>query len=458
MSVRIRGIYTTALTALLDDVVQASAPIERRFDGSFPVTPAAATVETTRDRQGVGVHGSQSAVTATVEQLEETASDTFAWAADLPVDGVYAGEVTETGGGGAVLACGDNGDKEGYLPFDATARHIESGDRLRVQVTDPEPPWSDRRPRLDTDIRVSGGLVSLVRGRTTPTDGPALTDVVPADPPDGWGVSWGRAAEDASFEALGTALETAAARGRAIDRSLSEPADELAPGRYWADRASWWVWFGRESRWALDDRRRTVTPTMVGHHRIKAGAETASAAVDFVESVCGSAAVDGAFPFDAVTRQFGPTAGDEIAIGHGKPDGRRYNLGPATVTDRSPDGTVTVERELTPGGTYDALGTAIQAGDTAVTKLTEDRWWYPTVYRGSDGTRRGTYVNVCTPVELFPDHARYVDLHVDVVHHADGRVERVDDDELAAAVEADNVTPALARKARDVADAVASAL
>jgi predicted RNA-binding protein associated with RNAse of E/G family len=45
-----------------------------------------------------------------------------------------------------------------------------------------------------------------------------------------------------------------------------------------------------------------------------------------------------------------------------------------------------------------------------------------------------------------------------VVKHADGTVERVDDDELDAAVEAGNVPSALAEKARAVAGAVENAL
>ena len=449
---RVRGIYATALTALLDEIVQASEPIERRFDREFPVEPAEATVETTRDRQGVGVHGAPAAVAAVSDQLA-VARDTFAWTADLSQGGVYAGEVTDTLGSGAVLACGDG---EGFLPYSATDRRIETGDRLRVQVREPAPPWSDRRPELDTAVCVPGALATLVRGGATASGEPSLTDVVPAEPPEGWGIEWGVSAEEAGFDALAAAVEAGAERARAIDDALTEPPEGAAPGRYWADAATRWIWFGRESRFALDERRQSVTTTMPGHHRIKTGAEAASAAVDLVEAVCDPPGEE--FPFVAVTRQFGPREGDEIAIGHGKPDGRRYDLGPATVTDRTADGTVTVERELTPGGTYDALGTEIRAGDTAVTKLTEGRWWYPTVYRGADGKRRGTYVNICTPVELFSREARYVDLHVDVIKGADGAVERVDDEELDAAVAAGEVSPELAEKARSVAAAVANAL
>ncbi|MUV90069.1 DUF402 domain-containing protein, partial [Halapricum sp. CBA1109] len=216
-----------------------------------------------------------------------------------------------------------------------------------------------------------------------------------------------------------------------------------------------WVWFGRESRFALDDVRSAVTTTMPGHHRIKAGDRAASAAVDFVEAVCEGG--DG-FPFEAVTRQFGPTAGDRVAIDHGKPDGRCIRLGRGEVVEYDPEGTVRIEREMSPGGSYDALGVERRAGDVARTKLTEGKWWYPTVYRSAEGDVRGTYVNVCTPVEIFPSAVRYVDLHVDVVKHGDGTVERVDDDELDAAVDAGDVPEKLAEKARSVAGAVESAL
>jgi hypothetical protein len=148
-----------------------------------------------------------------------------------------------------------------------------------------------------------------------------------------------------------------------------------------------------------------------------------------------------------------------VAIEHGKPDGRVVTLGRGTVTGTDPDeGTVSVRREMTGGGEYDALGVAREGGDTATTRLVEGRRWYPTVYRDGGGTVKGTYVNVCTPLELFADSVRYVDLHVDVIRHADGAVEVVDEDELAAAVEAGHVSEPLAETATDVAERIASGL
>ena len=71
--VRVRGIYTTALTRLLDggaEVVLASEPIRDRFDAGFGVAPPDATVSTTRDRQGVGIAGGSDAVEEVRSRLD----------------------------------------------------------------------------------------------------------------------------------------------------------------------------------------------------------------------------------------------------------------------------------------------------------------------------------------------------------------------------------------------------
>jgi len=461
--IRVRGIYSTALTrALLTsgyDVVQASPPIRRRFDESFDDTDHDVDVETTNDRQGVGV-GGESAVVADVVETLRVGTDTLAWESQTPRGAVFDARVVETLGGGAVC---DLGEGEGYLPYHVTDAHVEEGDELRVQVRADRPPWSGDRAELGTTLETDAGLATLVagkRGVTVDTRDDAagrelagMTDLLGVDVPDGWGIRWRHAATDADMETLRTALTDAVDRATALASVRDEPIE--APSRRLRPASTSWVWFGRESRFALDDYRREVATTMPGHHRTKAGAEAASAGVDFAEALC---VPEGEFPFDVVTRQFGPVEGDTVSIGHGKPDGRLITLGRGEVVEHGPDGTLAVRREMGGSGTYDALGVDQEPGDVALTKFREGRWWYPTVYRSHEGEVKGTYVNVCTPVECFPDVVRYVDLHVDVVKHADGAVERVDDDELDDAVEAGELSEALAEKARSVASSLESAL
>lgn len=469
MNVRVRGIYATALTRVVvdagHDVVLPSKVIDDRFDAPFEQRPANAGVETTRDRQGVGVTGEPSAVAELREAFGAVGIDAFDWPDPAPLGAIFDGVVDRTRGGGAIVEL--SGGAEGYLPFDAVDGYVDVGDRLRVQVHDPDPPWTNDAPLLGTELRVSGELLALVRGGegvsadATGEDATELvrtTDLLSAPSPEGWGIRWNETALGADVSALETALATAGTIAEEIDDAIeaADPVEAHAPKAVTTPLATAWIWFGRASRFALDDRRREVTPTMVGHHRIKAATDAAGTAVDFVEAICEDA--ENEFPFDVVTRQFGPVEGDEVAIEHGKPDGRLFALGRGEVVERDPDGTVTVRREMQSSGTYDALGTEREPGDVALTKLTEGRWWYPTVYRGQDGERKGTYVNVCTPVEVFPERIRYVDLHVDVIRHPDGTVERVDEDELEAAVADGDVSASLAEKAREVASTVERAL
>jgi hypothetical protein len=467
MNVRVRGIYATALTELFlradHDVVQASPPIRRRFDEEFAVADHDVGVSTTDDRLGAGAVGDRGAVEAVADQLGDVARDALVHPDPAPRGAVFDAEVAETLGGGAVV---DLGEREGYLPFGAVDDRVEDGDRYRVQVVDPAPPWSDDRPELDVSLRAPAGLATLRDDRDgTVVDGrgdaaarelAGLTDLVDAEVPDGWGVEWGRAAAEAELDALRDGL-TAAIE---VAGDLEDLPDDVEPTRRLAaPRATTWVRFNRECRFALDDLRRDVAPTMPGHHRVKAGSRAASSAVDFVESVAPDLDGDDPFPFDACVAQYGPEEGDRVAIRHGKPDGRMFDLGRGRVSTLSVDDReVTVRREISGSGTYDALGTPRDRGDVAITRLREGRWWYPTVYKGEDGASKGTYVNVCTPIELFPDAATYVDLHVDVVKYPDGEVEVVDEDELQAAVEAGHLSEALAEQATAVAERMADAL
>ena len=495
--VSVRGIYATALTKrLLDadyEIVQASPVIRERFDIDFDTVYNTVTVTTTDDHQGVGIHGTESAVRSVADVLTSCGRDTLAWDDLTPPGVIFTAQITETQGSGAICALipAENPDTEsktepdlndvhipdesvatGYLPYDSTDKHIEQGDIMTVQSHRSMPPWDNTDQRADavvgTTLRANGGLATLIQGHegvtvdTYDDDEDArelagMIELIDIDLPTGWGIEVNHAATQASLTALKSGLE------RAIDR-----AEDISDGAVAEEVTSTgrWLWFGRESRFALDEIRRNVITTIHGHHRIKAAGETASAGVDLAEALCGDTG-DGnvqiqhnEFPFEVVTQQFGPTEGERVELYHGKPEGHAFSLGQGEVTDWDANGTIEVTRRISGhgSGTYDELGTPRESGDTAVTRVREGRWWYPTVYRSRDGEHKGTYVNICTPIECFPKSIRYVDLHVDVVKYPDGTVERVDDDELNTAVTAGHIPPALAEKAQSVASSLERAL
>lgn len=450
--IQIRGIYATALTELFSDnttIVNASNPIERRFDQQFPIKEPDVVIRTTKNRQGVGLHGEKSVVESLRRRLESIAIDSFSWSDNAPLGAIFDAVVTETLDSGAIL---DLGCREGFLPDNATEEEIEVGESYRVQVHEPIPPWRDRRPSVGPTFRIFGTLAELREDRdgiSVANSNPAIanelartTELLSEDPPEGWGLQWSQLASEADLEALETALS-----------SLRERAMKLVEQNV-SDRATGWVRFGRDSRFALDEFRASIENTLTGHHRIKAGGSRASDAVDFAERL---GVTDNEFHFEAVAKTFGPTAGEEIEIKHGKPDGQQFSLGTGEVLDRE-GATITVRREITGSGTYDGLETPKESGDVATTTFREGRWWYPTTYKGAEGESKGTYVNVCTPLEIFPDWVSYVDLYIDVIRRPDGTITQLDMVELDEALAAGHISEALSKRAHDVADGVERAL
>jgi len=405
MRVKVRGVYTTAATRrLLDagyEVVEPSEPIRDRFGDVFGEGPADTEVRGSDEYLGVYVAGEG---TREVADTLAAGRDSFVFDA-VPVGATREATVEETTGSGAFVRFEDG---RGFLPYSKTDDRIEEDNELRVTVIEEASPWTDGSPVVAAGERVGNELVTLVRGGTgarveggTAEDATQLSRTaatVGAEPPSGWGVIYSRDALDAPMEELAEAVGDAA--GRAEDGD--------------AENEAAWLWLGREGRAAYDEARGEETTTVAGHHRLKATSNAAAAGVDIAEEFVEKADPTDELPFEVMARRFGPSEGDRVEIVHGKPDGRFPSLGRGEVVEEE-GREILVERRITSSGTYDALGVEREEGDVARTRFEEGAWAYPTVYKSSDGTVKGTYVNICTPLELFPESVRYVDLHIDVV-------------------------------------------
>jgi hypothetical protein len=442
--VKLRGVYTTAATRLLLDagyeVVEPSDAIRDRFDASFSKGPPDVEVRTSDEYLGLYIVGEG---TKEVTEVLAAGEDSFFFDA-VPVGAVCDATVEQEASSGAFVRFGDG---RGFLPYSKVDDHVEEGDELRVTVVEEAAPWSNGSPVVAAGERVGNELVTLVRGASgSRVEGGSKEDAtqlsrtaatVGAEPPSGWGVVYSRDALDAEMGELADAMNEAAER-------TGENDDEEAV----------WIWLGRDGRAAYDEARGEETTTVPGHHRLKATSKTASAGVDIAEALVEDADPTDDPPFDVFARRFGPHEGDQIEIVHGKPDGRYPSLGRGEVVSADADEdemAVVVERRITSSGTYDALGVEREDGDVARTRFEEGGRAYATVYKSAEGEKKGTYVNVCTPLEVFPDAVRYTDLYIDVVE-VDGETRVVDEEELTDSVEEGVVTEGVAERAREVAD------
>lgn len=183
------------------------------------------------------------------------------------------------------------------------------------------------------------------------------------------------------------------------------------------------------SKKKLDEIRSTVVPTLSGHHYYKAcGGKIAymlEMAEKLLEKGCPMKEVEDLFR-ETIWCEY-PQNGAKIGIEHVKIDGRTFHLGEARIAELSEYGTqIKLLRVFSTPGVYDGLGVRKEPGDYAITSMRIGGWSFKTSYFSRNGEYKGTYVNINTPIEMYPSKIRYVDLEVDICMWPDGRIQKID--------------------------------
>ena len=223
----------------------------------------------------------------------------------------------------------------------------------------------------------------------------------------------------------------------------------------------WEVELPGGSKATLDAARAAVWPTLPGHHQLKIIAQNE---VDRAEELLASgrgAAID---LTSDLRRRFllsGLRPGRDIVVEHVKPFGKVIPLPGRVATLEGDPGErlqLRLARIFRPGARFDSLNEPKLLGDHGETELLEGSWVARRTYRRANGAPIGELYNIQTPVELYPDRARYLDLQVDVAAWPDGRVEIVDLADLDEDVTAGLLSPTLAAQAVAVAKGVRDSL
>jgi len=145
--------------------------------------------------------------------------------------------------------------------------------------------------------------------------------------------------------------------------------------------------------------------------------------------------------------------GREVAIEHVKLDGRVLSLSEGKILySNYKDKKLVLKRSRFKGRyQYDGLAVPKAEGDYAVTEVNEGSWYYRHSYYRQDGQLIGEYYNVNTPIEIYPDRIRYVDLEIDVVKWPQGESEIVEKELLEREIECGRINQKLGEKALNVA-------
>ncbi len=419
--VRLRGIYATALAVLLGEhgwrIVQPAEELLLPIDPQDRFAPFEVDVKDRDDRQGVVIAGETDSVNALKEILFAELPDVVCVPASAELGAIYLGIVKRKRAWGYEI---DLGDLTGFLPQAELTHPLKKGEALRVQVKE----ICHYQPIVTTHLSIAGRFVVLSPERgvgiskeiTDPDERERLLNLGRQCCANGWGVIWRTGAYRQDVRELQREI-------RLLQRELpkldSHP-DEGIPGKLRAGQTALVVEFPGGSKQALDAWRARCVPTEPGYHRACSAPEAAAT----------------------------PNPHDRIRIEHVKVHSDLSVVMTAQVI-RVDSQQLRVRREIKGVGVYDGLNIPKEPGDYAVTEFRLGAWHYETRYYSRDGALKGIYVNVNTPIEIYSDRVRYVDLEIDVVQRPAEPPQVIDEEDLEQIAQV--VSPRLVARARAVA-------
>jgi Ribonuclease G/E len=436
---KVRGIYSTALTKMLlengFEIVQPSLTIKNRFGLSDNSAPPDLVTKDRYDLQGIRVLGTPEAVSKLQSILESSFSDVLTRRWMVSVDGIYKGKLFESNENSVYVDV--DGNVVGRLPKSETAGINE--EQLIVQVERRR--IGTKQPLLTTNLKIVGnhailaqnskvGVSLKIRDLTKRAELYALGKMLA---PEGWGIIWRESATTLSREKLETEIATLVKKIKVLYERAShaEAPTLLIEGSYFMDVE--FPWFSKRG---IDKLRASVAPTLEGHHFYKSCGGKVSAALEMAEKLLekgqGISEVEKSFK-EQILGEF-PEVGSLVNVEHVKPSGLAFRLGQATIESLD-EKQLAYSRMMRSNGFYDGLGVKKEAGDKAVSETKMDDWCITTKYFSNSGKWKGTYINLNTPVEVYPTAIRYVDLEVDICIQPNGTIKVLDMEKLEKTLE-----------------------
>jgi predicted RNA-binding protein associated with RNAse of E/G family len=447
MKIKIRGIYATALTHLLSeagfDIVSPSKAVSERLNTKDAEGSADILIYDKEDLNGITINGY--GAEQVVEKLRKHFSDIAI--KKVEAGAIYAGKIKKIVNESKNIIV-DIGGEEGVLNLQNYWGFLREGERVLAQVKG----IIGSKKILSTQLRLFGNNVILIKDGFTkvskhiqsPSEIKRLVELGKNSGIKGWGLLWKSLAEGKPDAELTEELNLLAQEEKVLKEKFEQTAEPslIKPGS-----CNYFIDFGPSTKQKLDKIREGLSPTIVGHHFLKSGGYSLLA--DFAESLNG---LDNNFVIDrlnTVLHREGPKEKQQYEIIHKKLGNRDVVM--KGIIEKADANEVIIRRRLMEGGRFDGIGGAIEKDDYAITKISPNGWTVVHKYFNKDGIQKGVYININTPVEVYPKFARYLDLEIDVIER-DRKREIIDAEKLKHLVDEGIISKELADEAIKIAN------
>ncbi|MEM2928946.1 MAG: DUF402 domain-containing protein [Nitrososphaerota archaeon] len=203
------------------------------------------------------------------------------------------------------------------------------------------------------------------------------------------------------------------------------------------------------SKKKLDEIRESVVFTLPYHHSLRAGGQNISEMISFIEKLVYEKLIDSNIIlklFSENLKNMLPKMNQLVRIQHVKLNGRIINLTPGKVIYNNGN-KIILKRKFKSEGIYNGLGIKKNVGDYALTEISRENWFVYSKYYNFMNNLKGEYYSICTPIEIYENYIRYVDLGIDIVKLPNNSPKVVDIEELEEAYEKGIISEWLKEKA-----------
>ena len=461
LGVRVRGIYSTAITQLLlsraISIADPTEPIRERFPELVPAEAAGVTVKDRDDKHALIVLGLDPLFSEVTAAIRGEIKWSIYREAPLGYFSSYKCRVLRKTRGGYEVELPDG--LKGLLRTESVLRE---GELVNAHVIAP----LVNPPILSPGIAVVGVYARLIEGgrfscsrfirsASRIAELMALSSRMVGE---GWGVRWRSNASKADITVLMEELERLK---RETEKAEEAARESTGPRQLTEGERLATLMLPLQAKLEMDRVRNRRRRTITLHHHLKTLGPDVSRMVDLLEEsfTCCDEDCLGLSLHQYYVKKLCSGGAKRARFVHEKPDGSVIEIR-GDVASIGKDGLLKVNRTIKSPGVYDGLGVEKEAGDVAVSVTSVFSPIIVHKYMDREGRVKGYYVNVNTPLEVSRELAGvtawYIDLEVDVVVGSDGAVAVRDAEELKRLVSAGVVPSHVAAWAFKVVDYVKS--
>ncbi len=461
-NIRIRGMFASALTKLSQDfgfnIVDPSSVLIERLNLEKDFRAHQIELKD-NEKRGISISGKPELIREFLNKIKENVEDIIVRESNIEHNAIYKGKVLQIDYDKRALLM-DLGHFTGFLPFSNTKERLKVADEAIVQIKNI--PFSKKMPLISMYYTVSDEYASvlpfedkiIVDNKIEVEKKVNLLNLAKKKKGIGNGFVWKTPAISLNSEQLIDEIENIRDKfGRVKNSKVKAPA-KLLDGKKYVE-----IDFSHRSKQKFDKIRKKIMKTLDGHHKYKSGTDDISLLVDVMETF-----TDIIKDEKKLIEKFkeslkivkGPRVGQKFFLEHLKINGSKFKLN--GIVKKINDEKIVIYREMQTPGIYDGLNSPKERGDYALTTIEEGMWHYKNEYFSADGKLKGKYVNINTPIEIYPDRARYIDLEVDIVKSPEKDPELRDEKHLKRAYDLGMITEELFKESMAIAKKLQSKL